>query len=118
MKVPFTVTHAWEYQALLDQALILEDNIRKTGNMKGKLSINKDHSEPSFKRRHTPEVNHSHKHGITIIKEVTSNILIAMVDPKEAMETGREMDMMTITITMDSIAKSRTQERSQPSALL
>jgi len=63
MKVPFTVTHAWEYKALLDQALILEDDIRKTGNLKRKLSINKHHSEPSFKRHHTPEVNHSHKQG-------------------------------------------------------
>ena len=63
MKIPFTATYALEYQALLDQAIILEDNIKKTGNRKGKLSINKHHSEPSFKRHPTPEVNHSHKQG-------------------------------------------------------
>ena len=63
MKVPFTVAYTSDYQGLLDQAIILEDNMKKTENRKRKLSINKNHSKSSFKKHFTHVVSHGHKYG-------------------------------------------------------
>ena len=36
------------------------------------------------------------------MEEVTTSIMITMVDPREAMEIIREMDLLSITITIDT----------------
>ena len=40
--------------------------------------------------------------GITVREEVTTSIMITMVDPREAIEIIKEMDLLAITITMDT----------------
>ena len=50
LKIPLSVAYAPNYQTLLDQAIILEDGIKKAEIMKRSLCINTHDSEPSFKK--------------------------------------------------------------------
>ena len=66
LKIPLLVAYAPNYQALLDQAITLDNNIRKEDNRKRKYGVSKYHFEPSHKRHHPYEGSsgHSfHKHG-------------------------------------------------------
>ena len=63
LKIPLTVAYAPNYQILLDQAIILEDNIKKAENRKRKLNVHKHHSETSFKRPFPQDTNQGHKPG-------------------------------------------------------
>ena len=56
LKIPLSVAYAPNYQALLDQAITLDNNIRKEENRKRKFSTSKVHSEGTHKRQHTSEV--------------------------------------------------------------
>ena len=66
LKIPLLVAYARNYQTLLDQAITLDNNIRKEENRKRKHNVSKYHFEPSHKRHHPYEGSsgHSfHKHG-------------------------------------------------------
>ena len=63
LKIPLTVAYAPTYQALLDQAITLEDSMKKAENRKRKMNANKHHSEPSFKKHFVHDGNHGHRHG-------------------------------------------------------
>ena len=66
LKIPLSVAYAPNYQALLDQAITLDNNMRKEENRKRKFSVSKAHSESSHKRDHFSEGNGGHvfhKHG-------------------------------------------------------
>ena len=47
---------------LLDQAIVLDDNIRKAENRKRKLGINKYHSEPLLKKHSSHDSHHHNGH--------------------------------------------------------
>ena len=49
LKIPLSVAYTPNYQKLIDQAIVLEDGLKKAENRKTRLGINKHHSEPSFK---------------------------------------------------------------------
>nr|XP_051229681.1 uncharacterized protein LOC127347546 [Lolium perenne] len=66
LKIPLSVAYAPNYQTLLDQAITLDNNIRKEENRKRKLNSNKNHTEFSHKKHHSSEGSgsySSHKHN-------------------------------------------------------
>jgi hypothetical protein len=67
LKIPLSVAYAPRYQALLDQAVNLDNNIRKEENCKRKFNDGKTHTEHSHKRHHSSEGNgngsNSNGHG-------------------------------------------------------
>ncbi|KAK1684814.1 hypothetical protein QYE76_045662 [Lolium multiflorum] len=66
LKIPLTVAYAPSYQSLLDQAIALDNNIKKEENRKRKLSNSKNHIEPFHKKHHSSEgsgSHNSHKHN-------------------------------------------------------
>ena len=63
LKILLSVAYAPNYPALLDPAIILDDNIKKAESRKRKMGINKHHSEPSYKKHFAHDGNHGHKHG-------------------------------------------------------
>jgi hypothetical protein len=66
LKIPCLVAYAPNYQSLLDQAITLDNNIRKEENRKRKFSNSKNHVEPHHKKHHSSEGSghgSSHKHG-------------------------------------------------------
>ena len=64
LKIPLAVIYAPNYQALLDQAITLEDSIKKAENRKRKQSGSKYNSEVVQKKPHYHESNggSNHKH--------------------------------------------------------
>jgi hypothetical protein len=65
LKIPMSVAYAPNYQLLLDQAVTLDNNIRKEENRKMKFSNGKNHTEPFHKKHHSSEGSgneSSHKH--------------------------------------------------------
>jgi hypothetical protein len=66
LKIPLSVAYAPSYQALLDQAVTLDNNIRKEENHKRKLHIGNNHTEPFHKKHHFSDGSgsgSSHRHG-------------------------------------------------------
>jgi hypothetical protein len=66
LKIPLSVAYAPNYQSLLDQAVTLDNNIKKEENRKRKFGNNKNHVEPFHKKHHSSESSghgNSHKHG-------------------------------------------------------
>jgi hypothetical protein len=66
LKIPLSVAYAPNYQSLLDQAITLDNNIKKEENRKRKFSNSKSHVEPFHKKHHSSEGSghgSSHKHG-------------------------------------------------------
>jgi hypothetical protein len=66
LKIPLSVAYALNYQALLDQAITLDNNIRKEENRKRKFSNSKNHTEPFHKKHHSSEGSgngNSHRQG-------------------------------------------------------
>jgi hypothetical protein len=66
LKISLSVPYAPSYQALLDQAVTLDNNIRKEEKRKRKFNGGKNHTEPFHKRHHTSESGgngNSHRHG-------------------------------------------------------
>jgi hypothetical protein len=66
LKIPLSVAYAPSYQALLDQAVTLDNNIRKEETRKRKFSNGKTHQEPFHKKHHFSEGSRngsSHRHG-------------------------------------------------------
>jgi hypothetical protein len=66
LKIPLSVAYAPNYQSLLDQAITLDNNIRKEENRKRKFNSSKTHVEPFHKKHHSSEgsgYGSSHKHG-------------------------------------------------------
>jgi hypothetical protein len=66
LKIPLSVAYAPNYQSLLDQAITLDNNIKKEENRKRKFSNSKSHVEPFHKKHHSSESSghgSSHKHG-------------------------------------------------------
>jgi hypothetical protein len=59
LKIPLSVAYAPSYQSLLDQAITLDNNIKKEENRKRKFS-NKSHTEPFHKKHHSSDGNGSH----------------------------------------------------------
>jgi hypothetical protein len=57
LKIPLSVAYAPSYQALLDQVVTLDNNIRKEENRKRKLNNGKTHTGHSHKRLHLYEGN-------------------------------------------------------------
>jgi hypothetical protein len=57
LKIPLLVAYSPSYQALLDQAVTLDNNIRKEENRKRKFNNGKTHTEPFHKRHHFSEGN-------------------------------------------------------------
>jgi hypothetical protein len=55
LKIPLSVAYAPSYHALLDQAVTLDNNIRKEENHKKKFNGGKTHTEPFHKRHHSSE---------------------------------------------------------------
>jgi hypothetical protein len=60
LKIPLTVAYAPSYQSLLDQAIALDNNIKKEENRKRKFSNSKNHTEPFHKKHHSFEGSGSH----------------------------------------------------------
>jgi hypothetical protein len=66
LNIPLSVAYAPNYQALLDQAVTLDNNIRKEENHMRKFSNGKTHTEPFHKKHHSSEPSgngSSHRHG-------------------------------------------------------
>ena len=66
LKISMSVAYAPNYQSMLDQAITLDNNMRKEENMKRKFNASKVHSESSHKRHQFFEGNGGHvfhKHG-------------------------------------------------------
>jgi hypothetical protein len=66
LKIPLSVAYAPNYRAILDQAVTLDNNIRKEENRKRKFSSGKTHTEPFHKKHHSSEGSGngiSHRHG-------------------------------------------------------
>ena len=66
LKIPLSVAYTPTYQSLLDQAITLDNNIRKEENRKRKFSSSKTHSEISHKKHHSSDNtggHHFHKPG-------------------------------------------------------
>jgi hypothetical protein len=66
LKIPLSVAYDPNYQSLLDQAITLDNNIKKEENHKRKFSNSKNHLEPFHKKHHSSEGSghgSSHKHG-------------------------------------------------------
>ena len=66
LKIPLSVAYAPNYQSLLDQAITLDNNIKKEENRKRKFNNNKNHVEPFHKKHHSSESSghgNFHKHG-------------------------------------------------------
>jgi hypothetical protein len=68
LKIPLSVAYAPNYQALLDQAVTLDNNIRKEENCKRKHNNGKTHTGHSHKRPHFNEGNgkgnfNGHRHN-------------------------------------------------------
>jgi hypothetical protein len=66
LKIPLSLAYAPNYQALLDQAVTLDNNIRKEENRKRKFSGGKNHTEPFHKKHHSSKGSgngNSHRHG-------------------------------------------------------
>jgi hypothetical protein len=66
LKIPLSVAYAPNYQALLDQAITLDNNIRKEENRRRKFNNGKNHTEPFHKKHHSSKGSgngSSHKHG-------------------------------------------------------
>jgi hypothetical protein len=55
LKIPLSLAYAPSYQALLDQAVTLDNNIRKEENYKRKFNSGKTQTEPFHKRHHSTE---------------------------------------------------------------
>ena len=62
LKIPLSVAYTSNYQSLLDQAITLDNNMRKEENMKRKSSSSKTHSEAIHKRHHSSEGNGTGQH--------------------------------------------------------
>jgi hypothetical protein len=76
LKIPLSVAYAPSYQALLDQAVTLDNNIRKEENRKRKFNAGKNHTEPFHKRHHTSDSGgngKSHRYGGHFTKGNGSN---------------------------------------------
>src|SRR3954464_13930860 len=66
LKIPLSVDYAPTCQSLLDQAITLDNNIRKEENRKRKFSSHKTHSDISHKKHYSSEgsgSHGSHRHG-------------------------------------------------------
>jgi hypothetical protein len=66
LKIPLSVAYTPNYQSLLDQAITLDNNIKKEENRKRKFSNSKNHTEPFHKRHHSSDgsgSHSSHKHN-------------------------------------------------------
>jgi hypothetical protein len=66
LKIPLSVAYSPSYQALLDQAITLDNNIRKEENHKRKLHNGKNNTEPFHKKHHFSDGSgsgSSHRHG-------------------------------------------------------
>jgi hypothetical protein len=66
LKITLSVAYAPNYHSLLDQAITLDNNIKKEENHKRKFSNSKSHVEPFHKKHHSSESSghgSSHKHG-------------------------------------------------------
>jgi hypothetical protein len=57
LKIPLSVAYAPSYQALLDQAVTLDNNIRKEENRQRKFNNGKTHAKHSHKRHHSSKGN-------------------------------------------------------------
>jgi len=60
LKIPLSVAYAPNYQSLLDQAITLDNNIRKEENRKRKFSNGKNHTEHSHKKHQSTVSGGSH----------------------------------------------------------
>ncbi|KAK1694878.1 hypothetical protein QYE76_011575, partial [Lolium multiflorum] len=60
LKIPLSVAYAPSYQSLIDQAITLDNNIKKEENRKRKFGNSKNHSEPFHKKHHSSDGNGSH----------------------------------------------------------
>ncbi|KAK1649036.1 hypothetical protein QYE76_066841 [Lolium multiflorum] len=60
LKIPLSVAYAPSYQSLLDQAITLDNNIKKEENRKRKFGNSKNHAEPFHKKHHSSDGNGSH----------------------------------------------------------
>jgi hypothetical protein len=113
LKIPLSVAYAPSYQALLDQAITLDNNIRKEENRKRKFNNGKTHAEHSHKRHHSYEGNgngsnyNGHKHNGGNKETTPMDIRMeAMVTTMEAMETiieAMEITMEAMRITMEEM---------------
>ena len=55
LKIPLSVAYAPTYQSLLDQAITLDNNIKKEENRKRKFHNGKTHTENPHKKHHFSE---------------------------------------------------------------
>ena len=62
LKIPLSVAYAPNYQALLDQAITLDNNIKKEESRKRKYNANKYNSSSVQKKPHYHENNGGHNH--------------------------------------------------------
>src|SRR4051812_43557095 len=60
LKIPLSVAYAPNYHSLLDQAITLDNNIRKEENRKRKFSSHRTHLDISHKKHHSSEGSGSH----------------------------------------------------------
>jgi hypothetical protein len=110
LKIPLSVAYAPNYQSLLDQAITMDNNIKKEENRKRKFNNSKSHVEPFHKKHHSSENSghvSSHKHGIVSTKEVeATSTAISIV------EVSRDTAPVDITVdTMVSISTTLNPRR-------
>jgi hypothetical protein len=111
LKIPLSVAYAPNYQSLLDQAITLDNNIRKEENCKRKFSNGKTHIEPFHKRHHSSEGSgngSSHRHGGHSAKEmVATSIAIGTME-----DSGETTPMaITMVITMETMVSTVTTQK-------
>ena len=63
LKIPLFVAYTSNYQSLLDQAITLDNNMRKEEKNKRKFSMSKSHFEATHKRHHSSEGNGNSQHN-------------------------------------------------------
>ena len=63
LKIPLSVAYTSNYQSLLDQAITLDNNMRKEENRKRNSSTSKTHYETTHKRHHSSEGNGNGQHN-------------------------------------------------------
>ncbi|KAK1618152.1 hypothetical protein QYE76_023669 [Lolium multiflorum] len=97
LKIPLSVAYAPSYQSLLDQAITLDNNIKKEENRKRKFS-SKNHTEPFHKKHHSSMGMEVIAHSITVISTrgmaTISMVTSSMEDPGEIIPMGITVDTM------------------------
>jgi hypothetical protein len=104
LRIPLSMAYAPSYQALLDQAVTLENNIRKEVNRKRKFNGGKNHTEP-FHKSTTP-LRVVGMETLTGTDATSQREMVATSMAIGTMEDSRETTPMAITIMVTTMGET------------